>query len=119
MRTIAKCLPLVLLTGCIVSEGGFVPMQNQNHTQIGNMDFKVVNQGVRGEASCFYLFGLIPFGDPGLSTQAMDAVTKAADLTGKSRGLMNLAYDQYGRFLIIGSRQTARIRADVVEFGKK
>ena len=121
MRAIKVLLAVPLLflaTGCLQSRG-LIPMQNLSNAQLDSADFTIVKSSLRGEASCPYLFGLFPLGDPAVATRAMDEVMAATKATGKSIALANFAADtvvaNYFGLVVV---QSVFIRADAVEFNK-
>ena len=121
MRAIRVLLvvPLLFLaTGCLQS-AGVIPMQNLSNATLDSANFTVVRSNLRGEASCAYLFGLFPLGDPAVATQAMDAVMAGTKATGKSIALANFAADTViANYFGIVQVQSVFMRADAVEFNK-
>jgi hypothetical protein len=111
------CLSGLLYSGCS-STYGIVPMSNQSMTQLDSSDFKVVRAGLRGEASCTYLFGFIPLSDPGVASLAVDDLVQSAQSEGKSVGLVNFAGDVISAFYFVVTVQTVKVRADAAEFTK-
>lgn len=108
-------LPLFCLaTGCMYSRGiiGFAKTKPAEASD----QYNVVKKNVRGEASCSYLFGVFPLGNPDVATQAMDRLGETAGGTGKSVGFVNFTGDEtianyFGLFL----RRSLSIQADAVE----
>ena len=119
MRAIRVLLvvPLLFLaTGCLQS-AGLIPMQNLSNAQLDSADFTVIKSNLKGEASCAYLFGLFPLGDPAVATRAMDEIMSATKPTGRSIALTNFAFDTVvANYFYIVVVRSVFLRADAVEF---
>ena len=91
-------------------------MSNQSVTQLDEGNYKIVQSNLRGEASCSYLMGLIPLGDPAIATNAMNQVVNAAQLDGTRKALVNFAIDQTISNFVVIKVITVVVRADVAQF---
>jgi len=105
---------LSVLVGC--GSLRVIPVSNGSSTGLAGANYQIARTGIRGEASCMYLFGFIPMGDPAIATRAMDQLIESAGSTGKANGLVNFAVDQYSAFYIVLAIDTVKVRADVAEF---
>ncbi len=91
-------------------------MSNGSITELREANYQVVRTNLRGEASCPYLFGLIPLGDPAIATRAMDELVNSADVSGKPIGLVNFAGDEVAAWYVLVTVRTVLMRADAVQF---
>ena len=113
-----KCAAIVLAlctAGCVSSQG-IVPIGNHSNTDLKGNNFKVARTGLRGEASCLYVLGLFPTGDPAVATRAMDQLIESAGGSGKSVGLINFSGDTVHSNYLFVTISTVTMRADAVEF---
>jgi hypothetical protein len=115
----ARLLAVLLLASCAascVASAGVTPMANSSVTELNSGNFKVVQTGARGEASCSYLFGIIPLDEPAVANRAMNDLVASAGVDGKKRGLVNFAIDVTTANYVVIQILTATVRADVVEY---
>lgn len=120
MRVKVLCLVVLLLTlatGCVYSRGviGFV---KAGPAEASASRHTVVQPGLRGDASCAYLFGVLPMGNTAVATRAMDELREAARVASPDRsiGLVNFTGDETiaNYFGIVTSRSLS-ITADSVD----
>jgi len=117
MRARSLCLvvPLLFLgTGCIYS-GGVIGAKKGKSTK-ASANYTVVKPNLRAEASCSYLFGVIPIGDTAVATQAMDKLRESAKVSGKSIGLVNFSGNEMiANYFGLVMTRSVSIQADAVE----
>jgi Family of unknown function (DUF6567) len=118
MRARVLCLVVPLLclaTGCVYS-GTVIGMVKGKAAEASAKDYTVVKPNLRAEASCSYLFGLIPLGSSAVATQAMDKLGAAANVDGKSIGLVNFTgHEEIASYFGIFARRSVSLQADAVE----
>ena len=123
----------VLATGCMTN-GMFVSM-NQTNVMLSKPNYKIAAANVKGEASTAYLFGLSygmgPSagtlglirieGDGGVYEKALEKLwenykEKHGSIEGKKLALTNVRYDSDMLNLLLYTKLTVSMRADVIEF---
>ena len=114
-RFVVLALCCSFLMGCVGSQG-INPMANSSEVELSGANFEVTATGLHGQASCAYLFGFIPLGDPAVATRAMDDLVASANTEGQSRGLVNFSADKSCAFYFFITVKSVAVRADVVEF---
>jgi len=114
-RFVALALLCALLCSCVASRG-LNPMANSSEVELSEANFEVTATGLRGRASCAYLFGCIPLGAPDIATRAMDDLVASANTEGQSRGLVNFSSDESCAWYFVVTVNSVAVRADVVEF---
>jgi hypothetical protein len=115
-RPTLPSLLLILASGCIYPQQHLAPLTNASSTNLGEANFRVARTGLRGEASCIYLFDLFALGDPGVATAAMEDLSRSAAGEGKPQALVNLAADILKSNWIVITIVRVKVRADLVEF---
>ena len=122
------------LAGC-VSAGAF-PAANLTTVELAEPNYTVIATDVVGTASAGYLLGFSGGWGPGMQTLAVARVegdgqlygAALADLwdrfeneygpaAGRALGLVNVRFDADALNLVIYTKATVWVRADVVEFG--
>jgi hypothetical protein len=120
-RSIVFVVPLLLLvlaTGCVYSRG-FIGFAKGEPAEASAGSYPVVKPKVKGEASCTYLFGVFPLGNPAVATQAMDRLRESAQVPGRSIGLLNFTGDEViANYFGVVTRRSLSIQADAVEVGR-
>jgi hypothetical protein len=102
--------------GCATSRG-IIPLGTLSRTDLDGKDFKVVKTGVTGQATCPFVFGWIPVGDPAVATNAMNELVTSASLNNTPSGLVNFSADEVvANYFFIWQVRTVYVRADMVEF---
>lgn len=114
-RLAVAALGCALMASCVYS-GGFNPMANTSEVELAGNNFEVTAVSQKGQASCAYLFGLIPLGDPAVATRAMDDLVATANIEQQSRGLVNFSSDNRSSWYVFVTVRSVTVRADVVEF---
>lgn len=135
-----KIPELVLITAVIfVSNGcastGFLNSTNLTEVELAQENYRIVATGVRGAATAGYLLGVSAALGPEMQTFALVRVSGEGALYGeamadlwdhfeedygdvgnRSLALVNIRYDSDALNLIVYTRPTVYIQADVVEF---
>ena len=130
---------LAVLAGVLVSAGcataGALPAANLTEVQLDRADYRVVATGVTGDAGATYLLGASYSTGPRASTLALvriggtgalyrEAVNdlwrnfrdEHGEAEGRALALANVNFDADALNLLLVTRQTVTVRADVVEF---
>lgn len=134
-RTLCSLLLVPALSACATA--GAFPSVNLTSVELGNADFRVVATDVGGEASAGYLLGVSGGFGPGMQTLALariegDGRLYAAALqdlwetfeaehgpvADRRLALANVRFDSEALNLLVYTRPTVWVRADVVEFGE-
>lgn len=126
---------VITSTGCVTT-GGF-PSANVTNVELSESNFEIVATDVAGEASAGYILGFSGgFGlTSQMSTLALARVegegalhreaiqdlwtnfrTEHGDVEGRDLALVNIRFDGDALNLILYTRPTVSVRADVVEF---
>lgn len=126
-------LVAVILSGCFSS--GALNAAHVTNVELAEGNFEIVATGVRGQASAAYLLGVSASTYQQMQTLALarvdgsgllyeDAVAdlwenfRAAhgDVEGRNLALVNVVYDAEALNLLVYTRPTVSVRADVIEF---
>lgn len=121
------------LGGCV--SGGAFPAASLTSVELAESNYTVVATDATGSASAGYILGVSGFGT-GVSTVAIARVSgegqlygealrdfwerfaaEHGEVTGRSLGLVNVRFDVDALNLILYTKVTVWVRADVVEFG--
>ena len=113
-RFVLLAVAALFLSSCITRSSN--PIANSSEVELSGNNFEVTAIGLRGQASCPYLFGLIPLGDTNIATSAMDDLVASANIEGQSRSLVNFSADEGFSFYFFLTVKSIALRADVVEF---
>lgn len=105
----------LLLSGCGASIGTY-STTTETETQLNRGNYKVVESGVIGKASCWYLFSAIPLGSMELYRQAMDQIRRQIASKGKPIALVNITQDLSTTSFVVVSRADLTLTADIIEF---
>lgn len=122
------------LSGCVT--GGAFPAANLTTVELAEQNYRVIATDVVGTASAGYVLGFSGGWGPSMQTLAIARVdgegqlygTAIADLwdqfeeahgpaAGRPLGLVNVRYDADALNLVLYTKATVWVRADVVEFG--
>ena len=126
---------ILLLTINSCYTGGSFLAQNTTNIELSNPDFKIVEQNLEGSASADYLIGVsssLGFishtlaivrisGTAKLYNEAIQSIwekyeEKHGDRSGKKLALINIRYDTDILNLLLYTKTTLYIHADVIEF---
>lgn len=91
------------------------------HTEIvlKENDFKALKGGYNSSQSCWYVFGLIPIGNPNLLSRAMSDVRGQAKLESKAAQLVNYTLDDRKNwYFIFAAHHQLTVTADAIEYTK-
>ncbi len=132
-RTIFILLLAGILAGCATS--GIFPAANLTSVELADSDFRIVATDVGGEASAGYVLGVSGGFGPGMQTLAVGRVEGEGQLYAaalrdlwqnfeeehgaaedRRLALVNVRFDSEALNLLIYTRPTVWVRADVVEF---
>jgi hypothetical protein len=121
------------VAGCV--SGGAFPAASLTSVELAESNYTVITTDATGSASAAYILGVSGFG-PGVSAVAVARVsgegqlhgealrdlwerfaTEHGAVAGRSLGLVNVRFDVDALNLILYTRVTVWVRADVVEFG--
>ena len=122
-----------LTTGCM-SNGMFMSM-NQTNVMLSKPNYEIVAANVKGEASAGYLIGLSYGMGPAAGTIALIRIQgdgliydqaiknlwdnykeKHGSIEGKKLALTNVRYDSDNLNLLVYTKASISVRADIVEF---
>lgn len=124
----------VALTGCVT--GGAFPAANLTSVELRDQNYTVIATDVVGSASAGYVLGFSAGWGPQMQTLAIARVEGEGQLygaaledlwdqfeeehgpaAGRALGLVNVRFDADALNLILYTKATVWVRADVVEFG--
>jgi hypothetical protein len=106
---------IAFFSGCGSSIGSFSTLTD-TQTQLNRNNFRVIENGVRGSASCSYLLSAIPLGSMDLYGMAMNQIRRKANAQGKAIAIVNVTRDISYISYIIVSEVTLTLTADIIEF---
>jgi hypothetical protein len=104
--------------GCI-SYVNRAPMPEYEHQIVlRENDFQIDKTNLRSSHECWFLFGVIPLGEPDTMSQCVTEVRAAAMMDGKPAQLVNVTKDDVLTNFLVVTRQTLTITADSVVYTK-
>jgi hypothetical protein len=106
------------ITGCSYYEGMRPPSANIQDVILKENDFKVLKTHLLGKASCSYVLGFIPIGDPNIVSQAQIQIRDQVDMTGKAAALVNWTEDASSLNFFVIRKDTVILTADAIEYTK-
>jgi len=121
---ILSALLLILIaisnSGCSYFARFSPPVAQEVNVILKENDFKIQNTNLCGQASVFYLFGMIPLGDERLFSRALADLYSQVEggVIGKSCQLTNWGLDYTKYNFIIGTYNEALFRADLLVYNK-
>jgi len=119
MKTKLLFVLLIFLSaifGSCKSTAGFISHSINTEVQLSQANYKVIGS-VTGEATAKSVFG-IGINQADLFNQARQDMIKKADLTGKSRAIINVTTDMKTRHGLFSVSKTVYISGEVIEFIK-
>ena len=82
-------------------------------------DFKALKGGYESKANCWYVFGIIPLGNPNLLSQCMSDVRGQAALESKAAQLVNYTMDDRKNwYFFFAANHQLTVTADAIEYTK-
>jgi uncharacterized protein YqfA (UPF0365 family) len=112
-KSLCCCLS-AFIAGCGASIGSFSTFA-EVQTQLNKANYKIVQTGVSGSASCIYFLS-IPCGDMEIHKNAIAELKSKQELAGRSLALVNVTRDISVIDMIIASKITVTYTADIIEF---
>lgn len=111
----SSVLALLFFTGCGISSY-MTHNQNQNQTSVvlADNNYKIVKT-VEASVSNTYICGIGGLSKEALMSNAIDELTKKANLTG-SQALVNVTVQTQNKVILVWSRKTVVAHGTVVEF---
>jgi len=107
----------ILLSGCGATAGRYYHIaETQTHLTCNN--FKMVETGVVGSASCIYLFHIIPLGYGDLHARAMNDLRSKIKSTRRSIAFINVTKDTSIFSILLLAKVELTITSDIIEFYK-
>ena len=104
--------------GCI-SYVNRAPLPEYEHNIVlRENDFKIDKTNLRSSYECFFLFGVIPLGDPDILSRCITDIRTEAEMDGKAAQLVNVTKDDVKTHFIIVTRQEMTVTSDSVIFTK-
>jgi hypothetical protein len=104
--------------GCISYVNRSALPQYEHNIVLRENDFQIDKTNLRASHECWFLFGVIPLGDPDTLSQCMTEVRAAAQMDGKPAQLVNVTKDDVLTNFLVVTRQTITVSSDSVVYTK-